>query len=100
MIALGVLHHLADPDATALIALAAAVLAPGGALVTYDPTLVPGQRWLSRWLVEHDRGTAVRPPEGYLALARTAFTDVTVDIVSGHLRIPYHAAVLVCRAPA
>jgi SAM-dependent methyltransferase len=100
VIALGVLHHLGDADATALVALAAAVLVPGGALVTYDPTRVPGQGRLSRWLVDHDRGTAVRSPEGYLALARTAFADVTVDIVSGHLRIPDHAAIMTCQAPA
>jgi SAM-dependent methyltransferase len=99
VIALGVLHHLGDADAAALIGLAAAVLAPGGALVTYDPTLVGGQGRISRWLVKHDRGTAVRPPDGYAALARAAFTDVTVEVVSGHLRIPYHAAVMVCRAP-
>lgn len=99
VIALGVLHHLGDDDARALIALAAHVLAPGGALVTYDPTRVPEQGRVSRWLVDHDRGTAVRSPDGYLALARTAFTDVTVDIVSGHLRIPYHAAILTCTAP-
>jgi SAM-dependent methyltransferase len=99
VIALGVLHHLADADAAALIALAAAVLAPGGALVTYDPTLVPGQGWISRTLVRNDRGTAVRSPDGYAELARAAFAEVDVDVVSGHLRVPYHAAVLTCRRP-
>lgn len=99
VIALGVLHHLGDADAAALVGLAAAVLAAGGALVTYDPTLVPGQGWLSRTLVKNDRGTAVRPPDGYAALARAAFAEVTVDVVSGHLRVPYHACVLTCRAP-
>lgn len=98
-IALGVLHHLGDDDAAALVALAATALAPGGALVTYDPTFVPDQPRLSRMLVERDRGTAVRKPDGYAALARAAFADVTVEIVSGHLRIPYHATVLTCRAP-
>jgi 2-polyprenyl-3-methyl-5-hydroxy-6-metoxy-1,4-benzoquinol methylase len=98
VIALGVLHHLGDVDAAALIALAAAVLADDGALITYDPTLVPEQSWISRTLVKNDRGTAVRPPDGYATLARAAFRDVTVDVVSGHLRIPYHACVLTCRA--
>ena len=100
VIALGVLHHLGDDDAAALIALAAAVLAPGGALVTYDPTLVPGQARISRFLVRRDRGQCVRPPDGYAALARAAFADVTTEVVSGHLRVPYHAAILTCRHAA
>ncbi|HVV85011.1 MAG TPA: class I SAM-dependent methyltransferase [Kofleriaceae bacterium] len=100
VIALGVLHHLGDADAAALVALAAAVLAEGGAFVTYDPTFVDGQGWISRTLVKNDRGTAVRRPDGYAALARAAFAEVTVDVVSGHLRVPYHAAILTCRAPS
>ncbi len=99
VIAIGVLHHLGDDDARALLDLAAGVLAPGGALVTYDPTLVPGQGRISRFLVERDRGADVRAPDGYAALARAAFADVTVEVVSGHLRVPYHATVMTARAP-
>lgn len=99
VLAIGVLHHLADPDAAALVALAATVLAPGGALVTYDPSFTDGQSRLSRFLVGRDRGRAVRPPEGYVALAQAAFADVTVAVVRGHLRIPYDAAIVTSRTP-
>lgn len=96
VVALGVLHHLADPDAAALIALAASVLTPTGRFVTYDPTFVPGQGFISRTLVKNDRGTAVRTPDSYAALARAAFPTVTPTIISGHLRVPYHACLLTC----
>jgi SAM-dependent methyltransferase len=99
VIAIGVLHHLDDDAAAALLDLAAAALAPGGALVTYDPCFAPGQPRLARFLAERDRGQNVRTPDAYAALAGARFAAVTPEVVSGHLRVPYTATVMTCREP-
>src|SRR5690606_18166086 len=67
-VALGVLHHLDDAEARALLAGARAALAPGGWLVTIDGCFAPGQHPLARHLLRQDRGRHVRDREGYVAL--------------------------------
>src|SRR4051794_8154982 len=49
---LGLLHHLDDETAVALLELCASVLAPGGRVVSADPTFAPGQGRVSRWMSE------------------------------------------------
>jgi len=99
ILALGVLHHLDDDAARALFALAAGALAPGGRVITYDPCFTPGQPFLARLMAERDRGRHVRTAPAYTELARGRFTDVTGDVVTGHLRIPYTAFILTCAQP-
>ncbi len=100
VIAIGVLHHLDDAAARALVALAARALRPDGALVTYDPCWAAGQGLVARALIARDRGQDVRDSHGYARLARTRFHAVSPQVVSGHLRVPYTATVLRCTQPA
>lgn len=99
VLAVGVLHHLDDAAASALLDLAAVALAPDGALVTYDPCFTPGQSPIARFLAARDRGQNVRSPDGYAALARDRFATVAPEVVTGHLRVPYTATVMICRRP-
>lgn len=100
VIATGVLHHLDDQAARALWRLARSVLAPGGRAVSVDPCFHDGQHPVARWLASHDRGQAVRRPEGYAALAGESFSDVAVDVFTDLLRVPYsHAAVVAVAEP-
>lgn len=99
VIAIGVLHHLDDAAAAALVALAARALAPGGMLLTYDPCWAADQGVISRALIARDRGQDVRDAHGYARLARARFADVAPEIVRGHLRVPYTACVMQCRRP-
>lgn len=94
VLAVGVLHHLDDGDAEKLFSLSDSVLARGGRVVTYDPCFAPTQGAVARFLVSRDRGRHVRSPDGYEALARRVFPDVTATLLQGHLRIPYTATVL------
>ncbi len=98
VIAIGVLHHLDDDAAAALITLAASALNPGGMLLTYDPCWASGQGPIARALIARDRGQDVRDAHGYARLARARFDDVRAEVVRGHLRLPYTATVLRCRA--
>lgn len=91
----GVLHHLDDHEAVALLAVAARALCPGGRLLTVDPCLVPGQNVIARWLIEFDRGRNVRDEEGYRALVRGSFPDCKSSIQ--HKRwIPYTHCFMEC----
>jgi SAM-dependent methyltransferase len=95
--AFGVLHHLDDEEARQLFQSARRMLKPGGRLVTLDPAFVPGQSFLSRFVVSHDRGQNVRTPEAYMELGRGSFPDIVSAVLPKVLRIPADSAVLVCR---
>jgi SAM-dependent methyltransferase len=93
-LAIGVLHHLDDDEARALVGLAARALAPGGRLVTFDGCYVPAQSRIARYLLDSDRGRHVRDRDGYLALVRWRFADVTVVLRDDWLRVPYTHIIL------
>lgn len=96
VLALGVIHHLDDPQVGRLIDTAHDLLAPGGRLVTMDTSYAPGQSRLSRYLVARDRGQNVRDPDEYRALAATRFGHVDVEVRHDLLRIPYTLTVMDC----
>lgn len=100
VLAVGLLHHLDDECADRLLQQAAAVLAPGGALVTLDCCYAPNQSGLSRWMVSQDRGEHVRRAEAYPVLAAPYFQDAYVDVLHNLLTIPYTHAAMVCRQEA
>ncbi|MGI8561617.1 MAG: class I SAM-dependent methyltransferase [Luteimonas sp.] len=93
-LALGLLHHL-DDEAHNLMAALSSRLAPGGRLITVDPTFVPGQSAAARRLLAADRGQNVRSPEAYAALAPE---DVSVKVHVRHalLNVPYTHCILEC----
>lgn len=94
--AIGVLHHMNDVEATESLAFAARVLRAGGRLVTIDPTLVDGQHPFGRWLARRDRGQHVRSPDETRQLVAAVFADATIDVRHDLLRVPYSH--VVCRA--
>ena len=75
VLALGVLHHLDDLQASALFKLAYEALVPGGRLVTHDEVFYTGQKFWDSLLAKLDRGKNVRTPEAYLGLARSVFAN-------------------------
>ncbi|MBW2314779.1 MAG: class I SAM-dependent methyltransferase [Deltaproteobacteria bacterium] len=97
--ATGVLHHLDDAEAKALIEVARAALKPGGRLVTMDPCFVDGQNPIARFIVSKDRGEHVRTEEEWLRLARSVLPDVKARVRTDLLRIPYTHIVLEARMP-
>jgi SAM-dependent methyltransferase len=99
IIAIGVLHHLSDPEAAQMIAAAAGLLAPGGRLVTLDPGRSPETPRTACWLLARDRGDTIRSPDGYRALAHPAFHLVESHVHHDLARVPYTHVVLVCRQP-
>jgi len=92
----GLLHHLPDATAGGLLRATAARLAPGGRLVTLDPTVTGASHPVGRLLAACDRGRHVRSPEAYARLARQALDRVAVRVAHDLLRVPYSHAILDC----
>ena len=97
-LALGVLHHLSDEDAAALLQTLRALLKPGGRLVTTDPAFTAGQHWMARLLLHADRGRFVRDTGRYEQLARGVFDRVDVHVHHDLLRLPYTHLIMECHA--
>lgn len=64
----GLLHHLTDTEARALLQDAYAALAPGGRIFTLDGCYTVGQTRFRKTLLDWDRGEHVRTAEGYAGL--------------------------------
>lgn len=94
-IAIGLLHHLDDAGATALIDHLHARLVPDGRLVTIDPAYWPNQSRFASFIIGKDRGQNVRRGEDYGALA-SRFAHVEVIRRDDLLNIPYSHAIMVC----
>lgn len=95
VLAVGVLHHLDNTQAIALMQLAHASLKQGGKLITIDPTLVDEQNLIARYLVKNDRGQNVRSPEDYYLLPNRMFSKVTGQ-VKHRAFIPYTHWIMEC----
>lgn len=99
VIAIGLLHHLDDIAAARAFELGARALGKGGRMLTIDPCELPGLPWVARRLISLDRGSEVRSPEGYRALAERHFGMVEVSARQGLARVPYAHAILDARQP-
>jgi SAM-dependent methyltransferase len=103
VIAMGLLHHLSDRAADALIAGAARILGPAGRFVAIDSVVVGGATRASSWCRDWDRGDHIREPRGYGHLAERHFGSVTGTVRRDLLHVPvvrdaYPVAVLECTA--
>ncbi|MBI4702325.1 MAG: methyltransferase domain-containing protein [Deltaproteobacteria bacterium] len=96
---LGLLHHLDDEQAEALLALLARALAPAGRVVTLDTPFFDGQSAVARSLARHDRGRYVRRPEQYRDLADRSFGRREDRIVGDTRRMPASHFMMVLREP-
>lgn len=95
----GLLHHLDDAQCAALLDLAARLLAPGGRVVSCDPTMHEGQGRISRWMSENDRGEYVRRPELYDRMAQARFGDLEARLLDAQTRVPTSHYIMRMAAP-
>lgn len=89
IIGYGLLHHLDDGEAKAMIKRARNSLLPGGRLVTVDGVYHDNQNYISKFMIDRDRGRNVRNERDYRALFADTFTSLEIDIRKDILRIPY-----------
>jgi SAM-dependent methyltransferase len=96
VLALGIVHHLEDPEARQLFQIAYDALRPGGKLITIDGVWVDDQSSVARWLLARDRGTCIRQEREYLEIASHVFSDIRPNVRHDLLRIPYTHLILEC----
>ncbi len=80
VLATGVLHHMDDELAAAVLKLAHQALKPGGRLFTIDACWAEGQHPIAKFLIAHDRGQNVRTEAGYEELVGRVFGNVKVTV--------------------
>jgi SAM-dependent methyltransferase len=95
----GLLHHLDDAKCSALLDISARGLAPGGRVISCDPTLHQGQCRVSRWLSQNDRGGYVRRQESYDGMARASFGDLETHMLDTLSRLPTSHYIMRMAAP-
>ncbi|MDG2516971.1 SAM-dependent methyltransferase [Lysobacter soli] len=95
-LAIGLLHHLDDDRAAALMRTAWNKLRPGGRLITIDGTLVPDQSGMARAIILKDRGQNIREPAQYTSLATQVFDSVKTTVRHDMLFVPYTHCILEC----
>lgn len=93
----GVLHHVDDFQASAIIDFAVRHLARSGLVISMDPVLFPGQNRFARWMALADRGQNVRTVDELQALWDTCeeLSHTKIGIKQGYLRVPSNQAVCV-----
>ncbi len=94
---MGLLHHLDDTTALALLRLAKRAMHREGVLVSMDGCYVEGQSRAAKFVLRSDRGQFTRDQRGYLRLAFSVFSAVEPAIRHDLFYIPYTALVLRCR---
>ncbi len=101
VIAVGLLHHVDDTSAAALLDGVATALRAGGRFVSVDPAFTPDQRTSARVLAALDRGRHVREPDGYQTLIGAALQLDRTVVRHDLLWLPYtHCIVEASRADA
>jgi SAM-dependent methyltransferase len=96
VLAIGILHHLDDGEASQLFRIAHDALRGSGKLVTLDGVWTKSQSAATRWLLARDRGKHIRSEQEYVNIAASVFEDVRPNIRHDLLRIPYSHLILEC----
>ncbi len=96
VLALGVVHHLDEQEATQLFQIAYDALNTGGKLVTVDGVFADDQSTAARWLLARDRGEYVRSETEYVKIASQVFGRVRTTVRHDLLRIPYTHLIMEC----
>ena len=93
---IGVLHHLDDAKAEAVIAKCRDRLAPDGKVFTLDPLFERRQNPIAFLLAKLDQGNYVRCAEGYQRLARAHFGQARAQVRRDLARVPYSIYIMSC----
>lgn len=96
VLAVGVVHHLDDAQASNMFTMASQALAAGGRLVSLDGCYTTPQSAIVRRLLDNDRGRFVRTEAAYRTIAEEVFPKVKTSIRHDMFRIPYTVSVMEC----
>jgi SAM-dependent methyltransferase len=96
---LGLLHHMDDDVAAALLDRVARSMRPSGRVISLDSSFYEGQPRLARFISKNDQGDYVRTPKAFLKLAAASFGRVETRIVGGTWRMPAALFMMILEEP-
>ena len=97
MILLGVLHHVDDHAANALLSIGHSALKKGGILISMDMCEREDINVLAKWMNKFDRGKHIRTQDQYKYLLSTHFKNIEDYDYCGRGRVPLSHYVLKCK---
>jgi SAM-dependent methyltransferase len=97
VVASGLLHHISDEEVISLFKIVKKILGKNGQFISIDPCYVAEQKFISKALINRDRGNNVRSLNEYSELAKTVFASVELIHRNNMLRIPYDHVILRCK---
>jgi 2-polyprenyl-3-methyl-5-hydroxy-6-metoxy-1,4-benzoquinol methylase len=99
VIAMGVIHHLSDPEVIGVLQTVRTLLRPGGRFISYDPCFTEAQHPIARWIHRHDRGQFVRFDKQYEDLICQVFVSYKRHIRTDLCTVPATVVIFECESP-
>ncbi len=97
VVATGLLHHLEDSEVIYIFNIVKSLLNFDGQFISIDPCYISDQAFISKFLIDRDRGQNVRDIDKYHKLALNVFEQVELIHCNNLLRIPYDHTILICQ---
>jgi len=91
----GILHHLKNEEASAILNLCKKKMKKNSKLLTEDPIFVERQNFIAKFLIKKDRGMNVRKKSEYINLLKKHFRNIKPKIVNQSF-VPYTWFTTVC----
>ena len=96
VLAMGVIHHLADQEVLSMLLKVKRLLKPGGRFISYDPCFTEPQHPLARWIHRHDRGRYVRFDHEYQRLISQVFEHYRQNVRTDLCTVPATVILFEC----
>ena len=92
---LGLLHHLNDKEFIATIHLIKNSLKINGRILILDNVLIKNQNFVSKFLINNDKGNNVRSLDQFKLILKKYFTKIKFEIINQKF-IPYTWLKIIC----
>jgi SAM-dependent methyltransferase len=99
VMAMGLFHHLSDPQMSNLFGALRELLPVGSSLVSIDPVITSSTSRIGRWVASNDRGKFIRSPEELKSIAGRVGFACELRVFQNQIRIPADTLVGVMRIP-
>jgi len=93
-VGIGLTHHLDDEQVIEILEYSFAKLKKGGRFISIDPCFIDNQFFISKFLINNDRGQNVRTLEQMNSLIISDFSTIKIFHRNNLLRIPYDHVIL------
>ncbi len=94
ILSIGVIHHLNNNLFKELVDKSYSLLSDNGYLLTYDPVYIKNQNFISKFLIDNDRGNFVRNENDYISKIKNLFPKILSFQVNNLQNLPYDVIII------